>query len=136
MSAQEKEVTGKVEADATEGNEQNSIIFSPDLVDEKIKTSLEPSHAQISALTDMMDRMIQSNSARETTRMSTRETRYQNESPFSGAPGASRFPMVAPLTTSEYSPDIGFMPSLLSFNAKLFNLSLNFLRGRMNVLAS
>ena len=78
MSAQEEEVTGEVEADATEGNKKNSIIFSQDLVDEKIKTGLEPVHAQISALTDMMDRLIQINSARETTTMSTRETRYQN----------------------------------------------------------
>ena len=73
MSAHEEEVTGEVEADATEGNERNSIGFSPDLVDERIKASLEPLHAQISALTEMMDRLIRSNSAKETTTVSSRE---------------------------------------------------------------
>ena len=105
MSANEEEVTGGVETDVKEGNEENSVIFSPDLVDQRIKASLEPLNAQISALTEMMDRFIQSNSARETTTVSTHETRYQYESPFSGAPGISRLEMVAPLTTAEYSPD-------------------------------
>ena len=79
MSAHEVEVTGEVEADANEGNEGSSVRFSPDLVDEKIKGSLEPLHAQISALTEIMDQLIQSNSAREATTPSARETRYQYE---------------------------------------------------------
>ena len=102
MSAHEGEVIGEIEAGAAECNEENGIMFSPDLVDERIKTSLEPLHAQISALTEMMVRLIQSNSARETTSASTREARYQYESPLSGAPGSSRFPTVAPLTTAGY----------------------------------
>ena len=105
MSAHEEEVTGEVEADATESNEKNGEKISPYLVDEGSKASFEPLHAQISAFTEMMDRLIQSNSARETTTANTRETRYQYESPFSGAPGTSRLPTVAPLTTSGYSPD-------------------------------
>ena len=92
--------------DATKGNEENSLRFSPDLVDEGIKASLEPLHAQFFALTEMMDRLIQSNSARETTTVSICETRYQYESPYSRVPGSSRFPTVAPLTTAGYSPDI------------------------------
>ena len=40
-SAHEGEVTGEVQADANESNEENSISVSPDLVDEKIKSSLE-----------------------------------------------------------------------------------------------
>ena len=105
MSAHEEEVTGEVEADATEGNKENGRGFSPDLFNESVQASLEPLHAQISALTEMTDRLIQSNSARETTTLSTREPRYQHESPFGGASGASRFPTVAPLTTAGYSPD-------------------------------
>ena len=101
MSAQEEVVTGEVEAGATEGNEEISIRFCPDLVDERITASLEPLHAQIYALTEMMDRLILSNSAME----STRDTRYQYESPFSGAPGTSRYSTVATLATSGYSPD-------------------------------
>ena len=52
----------------------------------------------------MMDLLIQSNSATETTRASSLETRYQYRSPFSGAPGSSRFPKVVPQTTAGYSP--------------------------------
>ena len=100
MSAQESEVTGEVEADATGGNEKISIWLSPDLVDEKIKASLEALHAQMFALTEMMDHLIQSNSARETTKESSRETWHQWESPFSGVQGSSRFPTVASLTRS------------------------------------
>ena len=36
MSAQEEEVTGEVEADANDGNEENSVNLSPDLVDKRI----------------------------------------------------------------------------------------------------
>ena len=105
MSAHEEEVTGEVEVNSNEGNEENSVRFSLDLVDERIKASLEPFHAQISALTEMMDRFIQSNSTRELTTAGTRETRYHYESPLSGAPRNSRFPPIAPLTTVGYSPD-------------------------------
>ena len=105
MSAHEEEVTGEVERDTTEGNEENSVRFSRELVDERIKANLEPLHAQIAALTELMDRLIRSNSAREPTTVSTRETRYQYVLPYSRAPGSSRFPTVAPLTTTGYSPD-------------------------------
>ena len=100
MSAHEEEVTGEVEA-----NEENSAKFSVDLVNESIKTSLEPLHAQISALTEMMDRLIQNSSARETTAVSSRETRPQYELSLSGVPGFSRFLTVTPLNTAGYSPD-------------------------------
>ena len=105
VSAHEEEVTGEMEADATEGNEESSIRFSPDLVDERIKTSLELLRAQVSALTEMMDCLILSNSARETTTASSRGTRQRYESPFSGVPVSSSFPTVAPLTTTGYSLD-------------------------------
>ena len=106
MSAHEREVTGDVDADAGDGIEESSIRFSPDLVDERIKASPERLHAQISALTQIMDRLIQSNSAKETTTASSRETRHQYESPFSVITGSSRFPTVAPLTTAGYSLDM------------------------------
>ena len=99
MSKPDEEVTREVEANAIEGNEENSVKFSSELVEESIRASLEPLHTQISALTEMMDHLIQSNSARETTTASTRETRYQYESLCSGAPGISRFPTVAPRDT-------------------------------------
>ena len=40
MSAHEKEITGEVETGTIEGNEENSVRFSPDLIDERIKVSL------------------------------------------------------------------------------------------------
>ena len=71
MSAHGKEATGEVETGIVESNEDNNIKFSPDLVHEKIKASLEPLHAQISALTEMIDRFIQSNSAKKPTTASS-----------------------------------------------------------------
>ena len=55
----------------TEGSEENSIRFSPELVDERIKASLEPLHPQITALNEMMDRLIQSDAAKEATTASS-----------------------------------------------------------------
>ena len=86
MSAHEEEVT-RSRSKHKEGNEESSVRFSRDLVDERITASLEPLHAQISALTERMHRLIQSYSDRELTTASTRETRYQYDSLLSGAPG-------------------------------------------------
>ena len=44
-STDEEDVTREVEADAIEGNEEKSERFSSNLVDEKIKASLESLHA-------------------------------------------------------------------------------------------
>ena len=75
MSAHVQKATGEVETGIIEGNAENNIRFSPDLVNERIKASLEPLHAQISALTEMMDRLIQSISAKEPFKSSAQETR-------------------------------------------------------------
>ena len=98
MSAHEDRTTGEVELGISEGSEESSMRFSPELVDEKIKACLEPLHAKITALTEMMDRLIQSNSAKETTTASSRGTRHQYESLYSEVLGSSRFPIVAPFT--------------------------------------
>ena len=58
ISAYEDETTGEVETGAIEGSEENSMVLSPELVDERIKASVEPLNAQITALTEMMDRLI------------------------------------------------------------------------------
>ena len=106
LSAQEKEAARELETDTIEGDEENSIRFSSDLVDERIKASLETLHAEISALIEMMDRLIQCNSATNTTTVSSRKTRHQYELLYSRVPGSSRFPTVAPLITGGYWPDI------------------------------
>ena len=67
MSAQEDETTGEVQTRMIEGSEGNSTRFSPELVDERIRASLEPPDAQTTALSEMMDHLIQSNSAEEAT---------------------------------------------------------------------
>ena len=53
----------------------------------------------------MRDRLIQSNSAKETTTASSRGTRHQYESPYSEVPRSFRFLTLAPLTIAGYSPD-------------------------------
>ena len=105
MSTHGDENTGEAETGMIEGREENSIRFSPELVDETIKASLEPLHAQISTLTKMMDRIIQSNLTTESTTASSRGPGLQYESPYSEGPGSSKFPTVAPLTTAGYSRD-------------------------------
>ena len=104
MSANGDEDT-ETETGMIEGSEENSIRFSPELVDERIKASLELLHPQISALTEMMDRLIQSNSDEESTTASSEGFRHQYESPYSEGPGSSNFSTVAPLTTAGYSLD-------------------------------
>ena len=105
MSANGEEAMEEVAIDAYEQNDENSARFSPDMIEEMIKANLELLRAQISALTEMKDRLIQGNSAREFTTASAHELRLQSESPFTKAPGTSRLPPVAPLTSAGYSPD-------------------------------
>ena len=116
MSAHEDEATGELETGTIEGNEENSVRFSPELVDERLKASVEPLHAQISALTEMMDRLIQNNSAKETTTASSRDK--TSVKPYNEVPGSSRFPTVAPLTTAGYSPD--------TYILQFFDIFVNF----------
>ena len=105
MSAHENETTGEVETRIVEGNEKTSLRFSPDSVEEKIKaTTFEPLNPQISALAEMMDRLIQSNSAMETTKASSWGTRHQYVSPHSEVPGSSRFPTVVPQASRDTQP--------------------------------
>ena len=105
MSTHGDENTELAVTGVTEGSEESNSGLSPGLVDERIKVSLEPLHAQISALTEMMERLIQSNLSTEPMTASTRGLRHQHESPYSEEPGSSRFPTVAPLTTAVYSSD-------------------------------
>ena len=106
MSAHGDENSGEAQTGEIEGSVESSMRFSPELVDVRIKASLEPLHAQISALTEMKDQLIQSNSAKETTMVSSRGIGHQDESPYSEGPGSFRFPTVTPLTTAWYLPDI------------------------------
>ena len=117
MSAHGDENTGEAETGIIEGSEGNGMIFFPKLIDERIKASLEPLHAQITALTEKMDRLIQNNSAKKTTTASSRGIPHRYESPYSEVSGSSRLPTVAPLTTAGYSPD--------SYVRWIFNFSIS-----------
>ena len=76
MPAHEDEARGEIETGIIEDNEEKSMRLSPDLVDKSLKASLEPLHLQVSALTEMMHRLIQSQSASETTTASSWRTRH------------------------------------------------------------
>ena len=58
MSAHKDETTGELETGRIEGSEENRMRFFPELVDERRKSSFKPLHAQITALTEMIDRLI------------------------------------------------------------------------------
>ena len=58
MSTHGDENTGEAETGINEGSKEKSLGFSPELVDEGKKASLEPLHAKLSALTEMMERLI------------------------------------------------------------------------------
>ena len=113
LSMHGDENTGETVTGIIEGSQENSIGFSPELVDERIKATLEPLSAQIFALTELMNRLIRSNSTTESTTASSRGPRHQHESPYNEGPGSSEFPTVAPLTTAGYSPDSGIYQMFL-----------------------
>ena len=90
MSAHEEQSTVASEPNEAEQNDGTSSGCSADLIEERIKANLEPLHAQISSLVQMMDRLIQGNSARGYLTASTREARFPSESPVTEGPGISR----------------------------------------------
>ena len=104
VSARE-EKTAIAEINATERSDEFRTGFSPGMI-EKIKANLEALHAQIFALAQMMDCLIQGNSIREFTTASTIETRFPSESPLTDGPRNSRTPPMAPITAAGYLPHI------------------------------
>ena len=111
-------------------NDGTSTRFSFDMVEGRINANLEPLHAQISALTEMMDRLIQGNSTREITTASTRVPRLQSESPFTEVTGTSRFLPLAPRSTAGYLPDSGQFSSHIA-TIFYFNVSLLLIFGKV-----
>ena len=107
MSTQGHENRGGAEMGMIAGSEENSIRFSPELVDERRKSERSTSTCTIivCTLTEVMDRLIQNTSAKESTMTSSRGFGRQYELPYSEGPGSSKFPKLAPLTTTGYSLD-------------------------------
>ena len=90
LSAHEEQTTTTFEMNESERNIETTTGFSPEMIEEKIKANLEPLHAQISTLTQMMGKLIQGISAREFPTTSTREPRFSSESPLTEGSGSSR----------------------------------------------
>ena len=95
--------------DANERIDGIDARFFSDTLDEEINANLEPLHAQTTVSTEMMDRLIGGHSPREFMAASTHDFRQLSESPFAEAPRSYRFPSVAPLATTGYSPDNGLI---------------------------
>ena len=105
MSAPEKQSTAATDTNEAERRDETSTGFSTDVIERRIKANLEHLHARISALTQMMDKFIQGNLAREYPVASTRKPRFPSESPLTDGRGISRTLAMAALTTTGYSPD-------------------------------
>ena len=58
MSTHRDENMEAKESAVMEGSEESNIGLFPELIEERIKASLEPLYAQISALNEMVDRLI------------------------------------------------------------------------------
>ena len=106
MTAQEEQATAASKPNAAGRISETGTIFSPDLIEEKFKANLEPLHPQISGLKQMMDKLIQDNSAVAYPTASTRECPFTSESPLKDKPETSRTLQSAPLAAARYSTHI------------------------------
>ena len=68
--------------DAIGQNDQTNERISPAMFEEMIKVKLEPVNAQISTLTELMDRLNSGKVGQRLTTASNRESRFQSELPF------------------------------------------------------
>ena len=73
--------TEEVGTVVTESSEESNFGLSSELVDERIKVNVEPKHALIYALTEMMNKMIQSILTTESTTLSTQGLGLHHKSP-------------------------------------------------------
>ena len=80
MSVYEEQPKKESEMHTADRIDKNGAEFSPDLIKERIKVNLEPLDAQISTLTQMMNKPTQDNSARTNPTAGTRARRFQSES--------------------------------------------------------
>ena len=105
LCGQDEHSTTASELNAAKPNSQAGFAFSLDLIEETIRTKLEPLHAQNSALTQMMDNLIQCNLARAYPMASARDRRFQSEYPLTQDPGISRTLPLVPSVTAGCSSD-------------------------------
>ena len=83
MSAQDEQSTAASEPNLAERISKTNADFSDDSIEDRIKANLEPIHAQITVLAQMMDKLIKDNSAKAySTASTTSEGRFASESMF------------------------------------------------------
>ena len=114
MSAHEEQPNEASEADTAEWIDEVITEFSSNLIEETIKANLEPLYAQISTLTQMMNKMIKDNSARSNPTASFRDDRFPSESPLTDGAGTSSILPSTSLVTAAYSRIIHILTFLLN----------------------
>ena len=105
MSAHEKQSNAASESHKSVGIDKSSTGFAPNVIEERIKANLEPLHAQVSTLTQMMNQLIQGNSAKMNSTTGPRHCRFPSESLLIDDPGTFRTLSLTSLATAGYSPD-------------------------------
>ena len=86
MSAHGKQPNEASKTHTLERVDEASTKLSPNLIEDRIKSNMEPLHAQISTMTQMMNKLIQDNSARTNSTAGSRDHRFPYESPLTGDP--------------------------------------------------
>ena len=94
------------EVQSAKRNDEAGTECFPSSIGEKIKANLEPLNAQNSTLTQVMNKLIQDNSANLNPTAGPRDLQSPSESPFTGGPAISRFPPLESLMIAGYSPNI------------------------------
>ena len=82
MSSHEEQSTAASKPNVVNRIRETRTEFFPDLIKEKIKANLEAFQAQKSALTQMMDKLIENDSARAYPTASTRQGWLPSQSPL------------------------------------------------------
>ena len=87
--------------------------LSPNSIEERIKANLEPLHAQIGTLTQIMNKLIQDISARLNPTADSRDRKFPSGSPLTDGPGTSKTLPFESLVNAVYSPDKGALVMMM-----------------------
>ena len=101
-SAHDEETNAASELHTAERIDEASTDLSPNPIEYRVKAILEPLHAQMSTLTQMMNKLIQDNSVRANPLAGSRDHLLRSESLLTDEPGTSRTLSLASLATVGY----------------------------------
>ena len=105
MSPLEEHLNETSETHIVEQIDGTNTEVTPHVMDERIKANLEPLHAQITTLTQMMNKLREENLARTKLTAGCHDLRLQSEFPHTGEPGTSRTLPLLSTRTAGYSTD-------------------------------